>query len=242
MENKTEVLIVVDNDMYNGIERGYYDINKNTPSYEIISVDTFYSRNIIAPSPKLDGKDIYIRNPYSVNNFFSIEDDVENLMIENKAYAIREALVMMGAKDITLVEDISDKSTTQTNISGEFGIQGIAEGDVKTQHSDKISLTLKRTIESRDPNRKAHAADEVQKYLLENNLLNDGNLIKLAQRLERDGKIAGEEDVTVTFCSEIKSALNILCNLNYKLFNSNLDFESKKSNIHTITKRLKAIF
>lgn len=244
MENQTDilVLVVVDNDMYYGIKHGFYDY-KGVPSCEVISIDEFKSRDLIAPTPTLCGKDIYMRNPYIKDSFLLITDtDIERKMCENRAYAIREALVMMGAKDIKLEEEVSDNSASQTKAGFDVKAGPIANVEGKVEHSNNISLNIKHVIESHDPYRKAHSADNVQKFLRMNNLFDEGNLIKLAERLERDGKLSGSEKVCVTFCGEIKSALNILCSVNYKVFSSNLDFESQKSSIHTIKKTLEVNF
>ncbi|MBR3616193.1 MAG: hypothetical protein IKL56_06180 [Bacteroidaceae bacterium] len=241
MDNLTDILVVVDNDMDYGIKHGFYDY-QGVPSCEVISIDEFKSRNLIAPAPTLCGKDIYMRNPYT-GSFLPITDtDIERKMSESKAFAIREALVMMGAKDIELVEDISDNTAQQINTGANVKANPIAQGEGKVEYSNNISLNLKSIIESHDPERKAHSIDKVQDFLKMHSLLDEDNLIMLTERFARDGKLAGTETVCITFCSEIKSALNILCSVNYKVFSSNFDFESQKSNIHTIKKTLTVNF
>lgn len=79
-------------------------------------------------------------------------------------------------------------------------------------------------------------------FLKTQNLLNDTNLCLLAERLEREGHLAGIEKLDLLFGSEMESALKILSNINYKVFNADLNFENKQKNLHTIKKSLKVNF
>ena len=103
-------------------------------------------------------------------------------------------------------------------------------------------MDIKHTVESHDESRLPHSADKVWEYLRTHNLITEDNLVHFAERLERDGFLRGTEEVRITFCSEIKSALNILSSLNYKVFNSKFDIERKKSAIHTVEKILEVHF
>ena len=239
MENKADVLVVLDNDMVYGLRNGFYSDYRDVQDCQVISVDEFHAQKVNAPAPALDGNDVYMRNPYTKDVFVPIMDeDIERKMISNRAYAVREALVMMGAKHISLEENISDIDKSQTSVGVEGKFAG-AKGHVNVDYEKSISLTLKHAIESHDESRQPRPADEVWEYLRTHNLMTEDNLVHFAERLERDGFLGGTEKVRITFCSEIKSALNILSSLNYKVFCSKIDIESKKSNIHTIEKILK---
>ena len=244
MENTPEVLVVVDNDMAYGIQHGFYENAMPAQGCKVMSIDEFNASQLFASSaPTLNGKDIYILNPYVKDTYICIEDaNLEKDMIDNRAFAVREALVMMGAKDISLVENISDNSEEQTNVNIDAKVGVFASGNVQVKNAEALSINIKSHIESHDENRQPHTAEKVYEYLRTHGLSSDTNLILLAQRLERDGRLCGTEAVHVTFCSEIKSALNILSSFNYKIFNSELDIERKKSNVHTIEKTLKVNF
>lgn len=243
MDNNFNVLVVVDNDLAYAIEHGFYSDLKSVPGCKIMSVDEFYKQKINAPMPLLDGKDIYIRNPYTKNSFIPIEaENVEIDMINNRAFAIREALIMMGAKDIILREDISDDSESKTNAGANGGVKGVASGKVDVEILKKISLDIKSVIESHDASRQPKPAEEVKEFLRTHNLSNDTNLCLLAERFEREGRFTGTEKVQVSFGSEMESALRTLSNLNHKVFNADLNFESKQKNLHKITKSLEVNF
>lgn len=243
MENNFNVLVVVDNDFAYGVKQGFYSDIKPIPGSKIMSVDEFNENKINAPMPMLNGKDIYIRNPYTRNSFLFIEDEnVEIDMIYSRACAIREALIVMGAKDIILKEDISDNSENETNAGSKAGVKAIASGKVDVEFIKKMSLQIKSAIESHEPNRQPHSPEAVMEFLRTHNLLNDTNLCLLAERFEREGRLAGTEKVQVSFGSEMESALKILSNINYKVFNADLNFESKQKNLHKITKSLDVNF
>ena len=71
---------------------------------------------------------------------------------------------------------------------------------------------------------------------------NDASLIMLLNRLEEDGELHGTETYDVTFLSEMQNALNVAANMNYKLFNDNLDFSKKHNHIKTISRTIKINF
>ena len=242
MENKADVLVVLDNEMVYGLRNGFYPDYRDVQDCQVISIDEFHAQEIKAPSPALDGNDVYMRNPYTKDVFISIiDDDIEKKMISGRAYAVREALVMMGAKSISLEENISDTDSSQASV-GVLGKYAGVKGSVNVDYEKSISLTLKHVIESHDESRQPRPVDEVWEYLRTHNLMIEDNLVHFAERLKRDGYLGGEETVRITFCSEIKSALNILSSLNYKVFSSKIDVESKKASIHTVEKILKVTF
>ena len=76
----------------------------------------------------------------------------------------------------------------------------------------------------------------------DNGIIGDAKLMMLLNRLKEDGKIYGTEKYSVTYCSEIKTALNIAAGINYKLFSNELDLSREKNHVHTMTKELEIVF
>ena len=64
--------------------------------------------------PLRNGEDVYILNPYT-NKYISASDNelLDNLCID-KAYAVKEALVRMGAKRIVVENAFEDKDQHKT--------------------------------------------------------------------------------------------------------------------------------
>ena len=239
MDNNAEVVVVLDNDKAYGIQAGYYKDYKPVRSCEVISENEFYERKLSLISPSLNGTDIYIRDPYTGKYLSFSDSNLEIKLVESKVYAIREALIMMGAKDILLKEEASSASESETNFGSGVKVGLYGNGDVKVDTNKKFALSIKTKIETHNTECRPKPAKEVKKFLEEHNLLYESNLYQLAGRLERDGHLAGSDDVAITFNSEIDSALNVLCSVNYKVFNSNLDFEAKKSCTHNFEKKIK---
>lgn len=242
MVEQADIIAVVDDDKAYGIRNGYYPNYPNRPNCEILTLDEFRQLGIIAPKPMLDGQDIYIRDPYKPCTYYRIIDEnVDKLMVESRSIAVREALVMMGAKDIRLYKDIHDTENSETNAKLGAGVLWAnVEGEFNYQKD--ISLTITQNIESHDPGRVAESPDAVFTYLREHNLANDANLIALAERLQRKGYLSGTETIEVTFLSELESALSILCKLNVKVFNAQLDFNHQQKSTHSITQKLSVDF
>ncbi|MGN0223112.1 MAG: hypothetical protein ACI4AM_03690 [Muribaculaceae bacterium] len=238
MAEKANIIAVVDIDKANGIRKGMYD----TPTFEVLTVDEFHQLGIIAPEPRLDRTEFYIRDPYKPSSYFRINDEnVDKLMVESRSIAIREALVMLGAKDIRLYKDIHDTENSETNAKVKAGVLWV-NGESEFNYQKDFSLTITQNIESHDPNRVAENPDAVFTYLREHNLANDANLIGLAERLQRKGYLSGTETIEVTFLSELQSALSILCKLNVKVFNAQLDFNHQQKSTHSITYKLSVDF
>lgn len=238
MAEQANIIAVVDNDKANGIRGGMYD----NPTFEVLTLDEFHQRGIMAPEPRLDRTDFYIRDPYKPCTYFRITDEnIDKLMVESRSIAIREALVMLGAKDIRLYKDIHDTENSETNAKLKAGVL-LVNGEGEFNYQKDFSLTITQNIESHDPGRVAESPDAVFTYLREHNLANDANLIGLAERLQRKGYLSGTETIEVTFLSELESALSILCKLNVKVFNAQLDFNHKQKSTHSITYKLSVDF
>ena len=107
MEAKSSLLIIVDDDLSYGINQGYYpDMTKaidlgNLTVCPLSNVDNLKEHDIqLSAQPIGEGEDVYFRNPYA-NCYVSMKDsDLLNTFVETKSYAIKEALILMGAKDI----------------------------------------------------------------------------------------------------------------------------------------------
>lgn len=197
----------------------------------------------MAPMSPCGENIFYLRNPYVQNTYELITK--HNLDIElanNRAYAIREALVMLGALDINFVEEVSDQDKKHQNVNGGVEVCG---SDLKAEvgHSKEISMNVKCTIESHAPTRVPHSAVEVNRYLLTHGLENENNLKHLVERLERDGKLNGKEIVELTFLSELDSALDIIGSFNYKqIVKADIAYKIEHHHTHVQNMKIEADF
>ena len=248
MEAKSSLLIIADDDLSYGINQGYYpDMTKaidlgNLTVCPLSNVDNLIEHDIhLSAQPIGDGEDVYLRNPYA-NYYVSMKDsNILNTFIETKSYAIKEVLVKMGAKDIVLKESVHDKNTSRYEVNNEMGVN-VVKAKINGNYLNEITVDMKSSIESHDPNRKPKPYKEIVDFMESHGLSNDPKLSLLAERLKTDGRISGIEKYEVTYCSEIESALKIAASIDYKMFSDNLDFSVEHNNVHTIKKSLEINF
>ena len=248
METKSNLLIIADDDLSYGIDKGYYpDLTKaialkNLSVFPLGDVMALDKSDIhLSVQPLGDGEDVYVRNPYA-NCYVSIKDsDLLNTFVQAKSYAIKEALVKMGAKDIVMRESVHDKDTHRYEVNNNMGVK-VVKAEINGKHVNEISIDMKSCIESHDQNRKPKSYQEVVDFMKSHGLASDARLNILCERLKADGKISGVEKYEVTYCSEIVSALNIAASIDYKMFSDNLDFSREHNHVHTISKTLEINF
>ena len=91
MVEKPSLLIIADDDLSYGIEKGYYpDLSKainlnNLAVYPLSNVPSLKQKDIcLSEKPIGDGEDVYLRNPYA-DCYVSMKDaDILNTFVETK--------------------------------------------------------------------------------------------------------------------------------------------------------------
>ena len=248
MEAKSSLLIIVDDELSYGINQGYYpDMTKaidlgNLTGGPLSNVDNLKEHDSqLSAQPIGEGEDVYFRNPYT-NCYVSMKDsDLLNTFVETKSYAIKEALVLMGAKDIVMKESVHDKDSQNYESNNRMGYN-IAKAEINGKCINEISVDMMSTIESHDPNRKPKSYKKIVDFMNGHGLASDSKLRLLCERLKSDGKISGIEKYEISYCSEIAQAINIAAKIDYKLFSANLDFSSEHNHVHIIKKSLEINF
>lgn len=247
MEAKSSLLIIADDDLSYGINQGYYpDMTKaidlgNLTVCPLSNVDNLIEHDIHLSARPIDDGEVYFRNPYT-NCYVSMKDsDLLNTFVETKSYAIKEALVLMGAKDIVMKESVHDKDSQNYESNNRMG-NNIAKAEINGKCVNEVSVDMTSTVESHDPNRKPKSYKEVVDFMNSHGLASDSKLRLLCERLKSDGKISGIEKYEISYCSEIAQAINIAAKIDYKLFSANLDFSSEHNHVHIIKKSLEINF
>ena len=236
-----DVLIFADEDKIYGINQGYYPDIKNaidSGSLLVLPYNGWRDTELrLKAIPHCDGKDVYIRNPYS-NCFIPTSDnEILDAFVKDKSHVIKEALVWLGAKDIVVVETVEDKDTVNASLDAASKV-GLGKGSLKANLKRLASVDITTLIESHDPLRKPKPYEKVDSYLRNHGLANETMLTVLAERLREDGLLSGSERYAVTYLNEIQFALNVLAGFDYKVFSSSLDFSLEHNHVHSITKVL----
>ena len=114
----------------------------------------------LSVQPLGDGEDVYVRNPYA-NCYVSIKDsDLLNTFVQAKSYAIKEALVKMGAKDIVMRESVHDKDTHRYEVNNNMGVK-VVKAEINGKHeNDFIDLFVK----CKDVETKKKVLEAIKKY------------------------------------------------------------------------------
>ena len=246
---KPQILIFADDDFQYGLEQGMYPDLASKTKFGTVQVENLSSYkeglwNVNTP-PSGD-KDIYFLNPYTeqyqaVGNVMEDETSLTMKLVTDKATVIREAFVRMGAKHIILEDTIKDNDKSETHGGASGGNKAI-RGAMNTKNSKELSIEIKSTIESHDPERTPKTYEEVKDYVINHGLGNDAQITSFLNRLESYGKISGREIYTCTFLSELKSSLEIAAHIETPLIHGSADFGNTHSHIHEITKKITLVF
>ena len=169
------------------------------------------------------------------------DDNIEKLFITSQCNAVKEALVRMGAKRITIKKTVKDVEKEETAVNGNAK-HALVKGDVHVGWDKSTSINLQGMISSEDPNRKPKPFAEVMAFINEHGLANDTFLTGLADRLKCDERLSGKEEMTVNWLCELKSSWNFAVDIHAKLVNAHADAMHKKEHIHEFTSVIEVDF
>lgn len=245
MQPLADILIIADEDKIYGVEKGYYPTLKDSlDNGNLLLVPYGEWRDCslrLKTSPRCDGTDVYIRNPYSNCYISSSDNELLDEFCEDKSQVIKEALVRLGAKHIIVKEEVKDEERLNASLDTDAKA-GTNRGSLNTKFSRMSSMDLKTCIESHDPDRKPMSFQKVDEFLRGHGLAHDTKLQLLAERLRDNGHLSGHEKYTVKYLNEVQFALSILAKIDYKVFSSKLDFSLEQIHLHTISKELDITF
>ena len=240
-----DLLMVVGKQYLNGLNKGWYDksvTNDVKRRVEFVDQDDIVNSNITLHTvPTYRGKDLYIKDSHS-NVYVSMDDDnIEKLFITSQCNAVKEALVRMGAKRITIKKTVKDVEKEETEVNGNAKY-ALVKGAVHVGWDKSTSINLQGMISSEDPNRKPKPFADVMAFINEHGLANDNFLTGLAKRLKCDERLSGKEEYSVNWLSELKSSWNSAVDIHAKLVNAHADAMHKKEHIHEFTSVIEVDF
>lgn len=244
-EQRSQLLIFADEDIINGMNYGYYDeLEKRVNRGEIkIANISDVEKHPINPQtkPNGNGADIYVWNAYDCRYESVFNPDIVNVFVRSKSRAVKEALEMMGAKHILLKSSkgFEEKSSTK----GEMNINAPlkAKFSISGKKADQLNVNIKEEIETFNYNT-PKKYDEIKAYMSVHGLMDDQQLLSYLEKIEKDGELHKKEKYTLTYLSEVQSAINILSNMQCKIFNGNIDFSAETTYVSTQTESLEIDF
>lgn len=240
-----DLLMVVGKQYLNGLKKGWFDksvTNDVKSRVEFVDQNDIVNSNITLHTvPTYRGKDLYIKDSHS-NVYVSMDDDnIEKLFITSQCNAVKEALVRMGAKRITIKKAVKDVEKEETAVNGNAK-HAIVKGEVHVGWDKSTSINLQGMISSEDPNREPKPFADVMAFINEHGLANDTFLTGLADRLKCDERLSGKEEYSVNWLSELKSSWNFAVDIHAKLVSAHVDAMHKKEHIHEFTSVIEVDF
>lgn len=238
---KPQILIFVDDDFQYGLEQNMYPelfSKMKAGQIEIANYAQINSRIDINSIGDL--KDIYILNPYTQKyNLVEVQNDklsMSNIkdvltdMVTSKANVIKEALVRLGAKQTSVINNT--KHLNNNDVDGKVrGGKGHVKAELHTESTKELSITAESKLVSKDPNRKALSVESTKKYIYSHGLGCEPLLVGLWERYRDCGELTGVEDYEFTFLSEVRSSLSIAASVSTPLFNAGADIKIKSNTI-----------
>lgn len=243
MQMKPSILVITDADKSYAVNHGFYNelekpIKNN--QVKVISYDNIQDVGLSCFGDfTYDGKDIFILNPYSDVYVKISNDDLFNNFLLGKSLAVKEVLVSMGAKRITVKDGIKDVIESKMDSNVDIpGVNGV-KGSINAKYNGINSFDVQSVIESYDPNRKPKSYLEVKSCIDSHGLSNDLSLHLLLERLKQDGVLSGSEKYSFKCLQEIKTAVEFLASLNVNhVFSSSLHFSLEQNHIHEVSRDL----
>lgn len=234
MNDKAKILIVLDEELSQAVQLGYYpEITQlvNKGDCKVFSLEDFYRGNISAPlkqRPKGNGRDVYVRNPYT-NVYECIYAPLESLgicFVSDKSLALKEALVRMGAKRILMLKEdkASEKKHDSVSLGGSY--KGVS-GSVSMSLGSGYSNAVKKALEYSNPNNQPQNWEEAYDYIQNHGLIGESFITLLCDRLKTMGKLNGVERISVSYLNELSDSFGMTLGAGFKEFGVNVGYETE---------------
>lgn len=239
MAQETKPMVIVDDDFAHGVEHGYYPELDNDIKNNILRVMTLDEANksdhFMTP-PKQDKPNYYICNPYvEEKKFISLLDEpqIERDFGIAKENALKEALIMLGAKSIKLRKKDHKASSRETNVNLEGGNK-VVSGEADFNYNNNKNQDFELNIEYEDPENKTDGYEKARKYILSHGLGVDPRLSEWLNRLQTRGELKGKEKLEVSFFDEIKKAWDLVLKIDAPTFNAKFGAGSKSASVREL--------
>lgn len=241
MEPKPQLIIVPDEDYQYGLTHGAYpEFAKELASGDILVTSREKAIAEYGITSPQDNK-IYVRNVFDGTFRDITAESTEKSFIEAKAVAIRETLVMLGAYSAELVHTIrhvQDKDL-KLGAKGKKGPSSIGADYHQNKHKE---INLDAKIQLKPFKRSAKNAEEIRQYAFTHGLGNESTIIAWIDRLERDGKLGGSEEIEVSFLEELAVARDAALNLQLVQCEVGFNIESLNKETHSFFEKISIDF
>ncbi|MCQ2114258.1 MAG: zinc ribbon domain-containing protein [Bacteroidaceae bacterium] len=245
-EQRSQLLIFADEDIINGMKYGYYgelETRVNRGEIKIANISDVEKYPINPQTkPNGNGADIYVWNAYDCRYESLFDTDIVNIFVKGKSQAVRVVLEMMGAKHIILKSSkgFEEKSLKEGEMNVKVPLK--AKVSVNGKIANQLNVNIKEVIETINYNESPKKYDKIRSYMIIHGLMDDRLLSFYLEQFKNNGVLHKKEKYILTYLSEVQSAINILSNMQCKIFSGNIDFSAETTYVSTQTESLEIDF
>lgn len=237
-----DLILVADGDLEYGVNHGFYsDFRKDNVS--VVSIDTpDFLRQVPFHSscpPRVNC--LYALDVYS-NSYVLIADENQNevdssdIFADTMAEALRQALLLMGAKEISM-GNMCETFRSSSNDTYVSGGNILVNADVNVNYSSDATARFSQMVVGRFPSNRPVSADEVERFIDSRRLIGSIPMLSNLLNLMRRGRLDGAtQEITVDVFKERNTALDIVVGLNIKALGFQTNFNRKTRQTTRYTK------
>ena len=241
MKTQPQLVIVPDEDYEYGLNHGAYpEYDEELSSGEVVVVSKEEATIEYGIASPKENK-IYVRNIFDGTFRDITADSTEKSFIEAKAVSIREALIMFGAYSAELVHTVTHTQDKDLTI-GANGKKGAGSLGLDLHHNKRKEINLDSKIQLKPFTRPAKNPEEIRRYAFTHGLGNESTIIAWIDRLERDGKLRGSEEIEISFLEELAIARDAALNLKLVQGEAGFRINSLNKETHSFFEKISVDF
>ena len=255
---KPQLVIVPDEDYEYGLNNGHYpEFNDELNSGTLVILSKEVATSEYGITQPEENK-VYVLNQYDGIYYDLAAENLEILFMEKKAIQIREVLVMFGVYSATLENTVANRIDKDVkfnvyfqNEKGQekhkkkkklFRKKEVVSADSSLDINSQFDRKLATKIELKPSMRQAKTPQEIRLYINTHGLGEESSLIAWLERYERDGVMAGEESLEVSFLEDLAKVRNGTLKLKLLKAEPGFNIESNCKETRNIYKRISVDF
>lgn len=228
-----DLVLVADGDLEYGVNHGFYsDFRKDNVS--VVSIDAPDSLRQVpfhsSCPPRVNclyALDVYSGSYVLIADENQNEVDSSDIFADTMAEALRQALLLMGAKEISM-GNMCESFRSSTNDTYVSGGNILVNADVAVNYSSDATARFSQKIIGRFPANRPVSADEVESFINSHRLRGSMPMLSNFLDLMRRGCLDGvTQEITVDVFKERNTALDIAVGLNIRALGFSTNFNRK---------------
>lgn len=228
-----DLVLVADGDLEYGVNHGFYsDFRKDNVS--VVSIDAPDSLRQVpfhsSCPPRVNclyALDVYSGSYVLIADENQNEVDSSDIFADTMAEALRQALLLMGAKEISM-GNMCESFRSSTNDTYVSGGNILVNADVAVNYSSDATARFSQKVIGRFPNNRPVSADEVESFINSRRLRGSMPMLSNFLDLMRRGCLDGvTQEITVDVFKERNTALDIAVGLNIRALGFSTNFNRK---------------